>query len=684
MLISRRSNKLVRLTRILLETQTTSSPMQQFGKPKNPHQPGKIKLPRQTTFPDYAMLKMVFEQAQVNRGQEVELMWQVPGTYRTYAILCKFDKVTPHPLWNLWEDDGRQSKLVSKFETSDLNLILDVIMMLETQTGPAPGLSTGSFSPFQQGDPRKATGAYQPFPSPNDPMPGPGPGQQSTLQPGGNSAHQFGGQPFAGSGSYQTYQPNPGQSTVVPPGARNSGKQPAFESLNPRRTGSFQSLQTSAVPPSTQAPPPTAYKGTPLFGGHNDDKGSLQPASGMPSGSLPADFFSDDPAVPGSSGKAPATALEGDLKKVKMADVLTNIGMSKVSGMLEVIGDAAIAQIYFVDGTPKHAQAGSARGDGAIKEVVTWRKGEYKFHPKRLTEMVSCEKSLQASIMEGSALLDQLRHLEAAKLTYESQLVLKQKNLSDTELKLMLSKGHPLDFEWQKQIYEMLKKKRTFTDLLRDRPMEMSQWAPLLFNFLYCGIIEIKEPAAARGGALDFLGDVKHAVQSLRYNFIRPETGILTYEALMYFMEYEFYRFEAYNWPLSLILFEMNKRKSDMSFGSEMLPPQAVSTAALRIDLVKRPLDSLGHFESLEYAIILPNTKPSQAAFVANRIFDAITNTPLTPEIDRRSLLLSFGVSGLPSDGDELRSMIDAARAAKNEAREGTFPIVLSRSRKRD
>jgi len=408
------------------------------------------------------------------------------------------------------------------------------------------------------------------------------------------------------------------------------------------------------------------------------------PTAGLPAGSLPADFYSENPAVPGSGGNAANTAMEGNLRRTKMADVLTNIGMNQVTGMLEVISDSAIGQIYFVDGVPKHAQADSSRGDAAIKEVVTWRKGDYKFHPKRVTEMTSCEKSLQKSIMEGTALLEQLRHLESAGLVYESQLVLKQKNLGDTELKLMLSKGHPLDFEWQKSIYEMLKKKRTFTDLLRDRPMDIGQWAPLLFNFIYCGILEIKEPSSTRGGALDFLGEGKQTVQALKYTFIRPDTGILSWEGLLYFMEYEYYRYEAYSWPLSIILFEVSKRRTDMGFGAEPLPPHVINTAALRIELVKRPLDALGHFESSEFGLLLPNTRPSQAAFVANRILDALTNTPLAGDVDRRNLVLSFGVAGLPSDGEDLLSLIDAARSAKNEAREGTFPIVLSRTRKRD
>lgn len=645
-------------------------------------------------------LKNLYEQAQVNRPQEVELMWSVPGTYKTYCLLIKFDKVTPHPLWNLWEDDGRQSKLVSKFETSDLNLIMDVVMMLETQTGASAGGATGGFAPSGgtgSFPPVGGTGNFPPvnversIPPRNNPQVGNYPNANHQQMSGSQSPFQQSGQynqytqsgQYQQSGQYGGMDPGAG---AIPPALKSTGGYQTIQ--NPRRTGSHQALGTTGTNRIVPGAGDINYRGTPVIsgagGGVEDTFPKQSSLSGLPDGSLPADFYSDNPAVPGGAGKAPVAALEGNLRKTKIADVLTNIGMNKVTGMLEVISDASIAQVYFVDGTPKHAQAGASRGDAAIKEVVTWRKGDYKFHPKKVTDMTSCEKSLQVSIMEGTALLEQLRHLEAAGLVYESQLVLKQKNLGDTELKLMLSKGHPLDFEWQKQIYEMLKKKRTFTDLLRDRPMDMAQWAPLLFNFLYCGIMDIKEPASARGGALDFLGEGKQTVQALRYNFIKPDTGILSWEAMLYYMEYEYYRFEAYSWPLSFIMFEMNKRRADMGYGVDALPPHVINAAALRIELVKRPLDSLGHFESTEYGLLLPNTRPSQAAFVANRILDALTTTPLAPDVDRRNLLLSFGVAGLPSDGDDVLSLIEAARTAKNEAREGTFPIVLSRSRKRD
>ncbi len=639
-----------------------------FG--RGQQQPGKIRLPKQSVFPDFNMLKGVFEQAQVNRGQEIELNWALPGSLKSYSIFVKFDKVTSTPQWQVWEDDGRQSKLVSRFETADLNLILDVIMMLETQSHHQPR-ATGTFqsmaNPAQSGTSYNAASAGSSTVQPGRPG---GNSQQGSTFPTTSGVYQSpqGVQGLQGQQGYAPISPTTGQQNTSVMGGATL---PPMPGASPRAS----SVSLPALG-NTQG-----YGGTPLSGNRQAPQSNLN----LPEGSLPQDFFSNSSALPGASSSPSQNAsLEGSLDRNKVSDILSTYGMSRLTGMMEVLGDNAIGQVFFVDGVPKHAQAGTARGDAAIKELVTWRNGTYAFKPNKLTDMVSCEKSLQSSITEGTALLNQMKSLEDAGLVYESSLVLKQKNLSDTELKLMLSKGQPLDFEWQKSIYELLKRKRTFTDLLRDQPMESSQWAPLLFNFLYCGIMEIKAPTGARGGALDFLGDGKQVIQALKYNFLRPDTGIFSLEGILYYLEYEFYRFEAYNLPLSLIIMEMSRRKGEGSMSVEALPAEAIAQASLRIDLVKRPLDTFGHFENMEFALILPNTRPSQAAFIANRILDAVGNTPLSNDLNRRNLLLAIGIAGLPADGEDIPALLGAARGAKNEAREGTFPIVLSRSLKRD
>ncbi len=662
----------------------------------------KIRLPKQTQAPGTAELRAMYEQGQANRGREIELTWTQPGAYRNYSIIIKFDRVTPHPLWTIWEETGRDPKLVWRFETSDFNVILDVLCMLEVQSpsnqNPTVPLAQGNYAEQQQ---QGQSGAFN---TTNN--------QPSTFSP-------------RATGSFKAAQPSPRSTgtfrAAQPPTQTQSQALPQAPSL-------LQQQSTAPMPPPPPIPAPnpnapmppadpsflqhfqdvsqTAYAGGgPTLTGSNSGVFGTSSSAGLVGASGATGNYPPVQQAPlstdsgyGMPGRPPqgkpvkqqitrpsgTQLLEGSLDEVQIQGLLQSIGMAQLTGKLEILGAESIAHVYFEEGRPKDATTASVRGDAAIKEIVTWREGTYQFAQGARTEVKSCEKTLQASIMEGVALLDQILYLEESGLSYESILAPKHKNMTDAELRLMLTKGMALDFEWQKEIYGMLRRKRTFTDLLRDKPMDKSTWAPLLFNLVQCGLVEIRPPSSARGGALEFMGDTKVAVQALAYNFIRPETGIYSFPALLLFLEYEFYRYEAYGWPISLVVFELAKRKEDGRIGSDPLPAQAINTAAMRIELVKRPLDVLGHFETFEYALLLPNTKPSAAAFVANRMLDVLTSTPLGQGIDKSSLVIAFGVASIPSEGEDLQTLMDAARTAKNEAKNGTFPIVLARASKRE
>ncbi|MBZ0185297.1 MAG: hypothetical protein K8F91_03520, partial [Candidatus Obscuribacterales bacterium] len=57
---------------------------------------------------------------------------------------------------------------------------------------------------------------------------------------------------------------------------------------------------------------------------------------------------------------------------------------------------------------------------------------------------------------------------------------------------------------------------------------------------------------------LEFLGSEAEAVGLLDNELVDNRTGLYSYSVLLQFVEIEFYRFEAYHVPFSLILFEMS------------------------------------------------------------------------------------------------------------------------------
>ncbi|HEY9732383.1 MAG TPA: DUF4388 domain-containing protein [Drouetiella sp.] len=602
-----------------------------FSPKKPPPDPSKIRLPKAAIAPVMAELQAMHQQA-LETGREVEQIWSEPDSTKSYSMSARFENGAPSPTWTLWEDDGQEGRLVWKFETSDFELVNDVVCMLK-KSKPAAPANAASNEPQRPRDPFESV-KPQPVQQAPDPFGGLGQHQQNPYQSNTGATGQAGG------ASYQ-----PGYFTKPDPQARPEQQQQQPLMRNPY-----------------------------LDSASDADVG----ATGLP---MPKPLMPREPEGVYAKAEKKADTIEGTLTEMAVPQLLRSLVTNQATGKLEIIGEETVGEVYFESGLPKHASTPSEYGDGAIKELVTWEKGTYVFTPNSRTEMRSVNDPLEKVIADGVLLLDQKRHLKRAGLAYESYLVRLHKNLSDTELKLMLTKGAPLDFEFQRDVYQYLRHKRTFTDLLRDKPMDSSKWTALLFNFLSCGLIEIKQPDAIKGSALDFLGEARAQVQAIHESFIRPETGVYSYPALMYFMEYELHRYEAYNFPLSLIVFEIKNRR-DGSSASDVLTSQAAGIAAMRIDLVKRPLDIIGHFEAVDYGLLLPNTTGSSAAFVANRILESLTATPLVKGVDRNSLELAFGIACLPADGDDMESLVMSAKAAKAKAKSGQFPIVLSRSKK--
>jgi|AGTN01.2.fsa_nt_gi FOG: GGDEF domain len=173
---------------------------------------------------------------------------------------------------------------------------------------------------------------------------------------------------------------------------------------------------------------------------------------------------------------------------------------------------------------------------------------------------------------------------------------------------------------------------------------------------------------------LGFLGSELTQVQSLQNQLLEPETGLYGYSTFLRFLEIEFYRFEAYFIPFTLVLFELKNATGEV-------PLEAISTAALRISLVIRKLDIVGHFDSdlkvasNTYGILLPGTRLAEGVLIAGKILKALTASSLSPGMNKHTLKISFGVAGLPDNGNDLKSLVIAAQAARQQALEKNFPV---------
>lgn len=271
---------------------------------------------------------------------------------------------------------------------------------------------------------------------------------------------------------------------------------------------------------------------------------------------------------------------------------------------------------------------------------------------------------------------EQLKLLQRAGLGPQALIVKKQDNLGSSELKLLLTKNCEGDVSAQILLYQQLNGRFTLTRFLTDHPMGESLWVPMLFNYFVNGLITIEQPVSSDAPALDFLREAKPAIQALHKQFIRPETGIFSYPGLLYFLQYEFLRFQVYDYPLGLIIFEMNKRSLNAIGGLDLINKEETLIALSRIAAINRPLDLLAHFETIAYALLLPNTTGGGALQIAQRMLEALSNTPLTSELDSKLLKLSFGIAAVPSHCKDMESLVRLAKQALQKAKSGDLTIV--------
>jgi len=641
----------------------------------------------------------------MHKGREVEVMWSEMTGARTFSLICKFERGHSHATWTLWEDDGRETKLGWQYESGDVNLINDMLCMRDSSQAVFahnPGINpTTRSAEFDVDAVRRQAGLHSK--SLRESLT-----NMKAAQPNQNFPAPSGGTGLAGAGfSSSAKNPALGQ---TPDNSLIKARRPSVEFDAAR----FAESALNPAPPEPDFIPVYEAPTAPVSIDDADESWSIMPGIAGPSektaaaGGASAEFagtperqappenlYAGSPAAASQASTIRAyraltggalngtkvvspSAFEGGLQHTQVSTLLQSVSMAQLTGKLEVIGEESIGKIYFEQGLPVHAATGGNTGDSAISELVAWTKGQFRFIVEDTTLMRSVNNRLDATIMEGIALLDQKKHLEAEGLTHESFLVKKHKKLSDGELKVFLTKGQQVDFKIQSEVYRKIGNRCTLADLLRDKPMEPSLWTPILFNFITCGLIEIKPPEALAKDALDFLGDAKSAVLQIEGTFIRPETGIYTYAALLYFLQYEFHRFEAYGWPFTLVVFDMNRRSGSSGGGSDLIATEESMVASKRIELIKRPLDMFAHFEALHYALLLPNTSSSSGAYVANRVLQALTATPLSPALDKKNFHVAFGVASLPHDGDDIESMILAAKLALTRAREADFPIVVA------
>jgi len=413
------------------------------------------------------------------------------------------------------------------------------------------------------------------------------------------------------------------------------------------------------------APPPAAVQQV-TYGASPVRTGSfeLQPAQ---------------PAVPAATAAAAAQQavsqtiqLSGNLSELGVCELVQTISVAKMTGRLDITSGLQSVEIYFEEGTPRRASYRSDSMTAAPKnltdeevivEAMTWINGFFHFNASMKSSERTAMKRLDLLLMEGAALRDYIVSIEAAGLSDDSVPV-KYGQPSEAEFEKALEIGAPVDMQSQKALYFVFDGKRTLAEVVTQSGLPKSAWLPIVFNLSKAKLIGVNVKPKQEETAVEITQapGAKEAVKEAFQQLLRSDTGLMSYQLFMHFLEVEYHRALKLRLPFSLIIIGVHKEEASIR---EELSSDDLKLVAEKIRIQLEPYDYVAHYQTYNLAILMPH-RPSASAreCVAKIISDF--NTELAQTGNAVRFVWSVGGGCIPEDGIKLDALL--AKAEKERA----------------
>ncbi len=364
------------------------------------------------------------------------------------------------------------------------------------------------------------------------------------------------------------------------------------------------------------------------------------------------------------------STLEGDLHKFPVPNLLQSISMSKLTGRLQVQSRNGPAQVFFNDGIAVHCRLENAEGEAAIVQLVGWEEGKFCFFPEPHTDTKTIKKRLDSLIMEGAQFVDQFKSLTGKGLSFDAVVVRVHESITEEEFVKILAAGTGIAVAAQKKFYVAIDNHSTLFEMLRSQQLSQIEWVPILFNLVNCGLIEFRHPETSnksepnyQGSKIEW-GQIKLAEKALTM----PETGLYTFPAFLYFLDREYCRFERFQRPFSVVILKIGILQKNEGPGSEStklspLPLMAVKDLGKTVNRIKRQIDILAHYQTFDYALLLPETGKQSIGNFADRLSEVLRVTSLKNVSSDQIIDFAIGYASLPEDGVNLDLIISLAQS---------------------
>lgn len=147
-------------------------------------------------------------------------------------------------------------------------------------------------------------------------------------------------------------------------------------------------------------------------------------------------------------------------------------------------------------------------------------------------------------------------------------------------------------------------------------------------------------------------------------------TGLYIYRHFHYLLDNEMKRAKRYNHPMSLLMLDIDNFKQINDNYGHLIGDEFLKQIGATILSNCRNIDMPGRYGGEEFAVILPETRPEGAVFMAERLRRNIQKVSVTTKSGEKiSTTVSIGIAGMPDHSDNPPELIDLADIALYHAK---------------
>ena len=154
-------------------------------------------------------------------------------------------------------------------------------------------------------------------------------------------------------------------------------------------------------------------------------------------------------------------------------------------------------------------------------------------------------------------------------------------------------------------------------------------------------------------------------------------TGLANHKRFYEILEKELWRSRRYGGQISMIMVDIDNLKKINDTYGHRVGDKVIREISRKIKACVRQVDTAARYGGDEFAVILPNTSLSDAIIAAERIVDAVSNSPIVWKKEQIVLSVSVGLGRYDADTspEEITSRSDEALYTAKQAGKNTVKI---------